>query len=148
MTKRKTLEELSTLIKDKEKYIYENIPLVMLKDEEVSNRLGVEIIQFCSIVDEAYSQIIALEKGSRPKQCNIMSQLEYCNVSNSLIESLSKIKRVRNWLSHSVNMQETLHSVFAKNLKGLDRMEKYRTSIRIVSGSLIEDAQYSYLSAK
>lgn len=146
MAKQTNLDELSELIKLKEKYICKNITKVMLRDEIMSQRVGKEIMEFCAITDEVYIRLIEKEKGRRIKQNNLINELNYSNVSSSLVESLSKIKRTRNWLGHSVDITETLYSIFTKNLKGLAKVEKFRARLQCVSTNLIEDVQYSYIS--
>ena len=145
MTKRKTLEELSAILQDKNRFINENIAKVLMEDEETSVRVGVEIIQFMSTVDETYSQILEKKNGRRPKQNNLMTELPKFGVPEQMLEALSKVKSIRNWLSHSVDMKTTMFTVFPRNLKGLSKIVKLRTRLQYISNNTIEDLEYSYM---
>ena len=120
---------------------------VMLKDKDVTEKIGIEIIQFSSIIDEVYCRIIQQKNGTRPKQNNLLNELTDCNMPTALIDSISNIKKVRNWLSHSVDIKYTLCGVYRRSLKGLHKAEKLRAQVNCISLILRQDVENSYLSS-
>lgn len=147
MSRKKNLIELSEMIKEKSVFLNKNIMKLLIKDNDMSEKVAIELLAFCSIADEVYCRLIQREKGHRPRSKELINEMKYANVSQSLIESLYKIKRIRNTLAHSVDMKETISGIYQPTLKGLGRAVRFQERILFVSENIIEDVEYSYMSA-
>lgn len=115
----------------------------MNKGDFVSSRIvAVSIMELSNIMDEIYKRIIKKITSRRVLSVNVIGHLEYCSINEQQIECLSKIKRFRNVIAHSLAIETPVLKYFKKET---DRVAKVQNRMKLILENVKDDVDYAYV---
>jgi hypothetical protein len=136
------IKSLVDKIDETTKYMDKSFTKVILKDENITRKIGVYLIEYTSAVEEFFNRLHHRRFGSRVQQHDILSAMKKLGVEDEFIEAMKHLKMLRNRMVHQISFCKPLYNYFSKSLEGLDRCQKTKGNMRLILNVVQDEVCY------
>ena len=139
---KKTLEELAEQTGRLSKEIECSFTQVIFKDEIVTQKAAVNIVQFVACIEEIFNRIHHRTKGRRVPQREIIQAIQRLGMNTKFITAFEKLKMLRNKIVHQINFNEPMYRYLSRDLYGLDHCKKMKVRMKIIVEVVQEEVYF------